>query len=77
MKSKLLIGALFVLALLIPGIASAKSYYYPKIIVDIYVNKDSTVKVEEHQTFNFDGEYHYSFRDFFAAFVVESIVYNY
>ncbi|MCX6811851.1 MAG: DUF2207 domain-containing protein, partial [Candidatus Berkelbacteria bacterium] len=63
MKSRLLIIALFVLALLIPGIASAKSYYYPKIIVDIYVNRDSTVKVEEHQIFNFEGEYHYSFRD--------------
>ena len=63
MKSKLLICALFVLIILIPGFASAKSYYYPKISVDIYINKDSTVKVEEHQTFNFEGEYSFAFRD--------------
>ncbi|MBU2595308.1 DUF2207 domain-containing protein [Patescibacteria group bacterium] len=63
MKTRLEICALFVLVLLIPGFASAKSYYYPKIIVDIYVNKDSTVKVEEHQTFNFEGEYSFAYRD--------------
>jgi hypothetical protein len=57
--SLILLSAIFVF----PAKALAKSYYYPKIVVDIYVNHDSTVKVEEHQTFNFEGEYHYSFRD--------------
>ena len=63
MKKTLFIIGLFLAVLLIPNFVFAKSYYYPKIIVDIYVNPDSTVKVEEHQTFNFEGDYSYAYRD--------------
>lgn len=47
---------------LFPSSASAKSYYYSDYKVDIYINEDSTVKVEEEMTLNFQGKFSYVYR---------------
>jgi hypothetical protein len=41
---------------------SERSYYYDKISQKFTVNKDTTVDVEEIQTYNFTGEYHKGWR---------------
>lgn len=39
-----------------------RHYDYDKIIVNAKVNQDTTVNIEEQQTFNFTGEYHQGWR---------------
>lgn len=42
--------------------AQARSYEYGKIEINATVNKDTTVDVEERQTFDYHGEYHQGLR---------------
>lgn len=43
--------------------STEKIYYYQSISDDIKVNQDSTVNVEEKQTYNYVGEFHAGWRD--------------
>ncbi len=54
------ITALLLLALFAPGIllAQTRSYHYASIDTMVVVNKDTTIDVEETQTYSFLGEYH-------------------
>src|SRR4051812_18139404 len=49
--------AFLVLLLSFPKTASAKSFSFPKVSVDIYVQADSSIKIKELRTFYFDGSF--------------------
>ncbi|MFH1366480.1 MAG: DUF2207 domain-containing protein [Patescibacteria group bacterium] len=60
MKKYFLIFALLILFLWPGGVfAQEKSWFFDKWDVDITINKDSTFLVQEAQTFNFTGNYHW------------------
>lgn len=50
-------------AILLPCLAFAGEYYYQDYEVEIFVNQDSTLNVEEKQTYHLDGNFGYFFRD--------------
>lgn len=54
------LSALLVLALFAPGflLAQTRSYHYASIDTTVVVNKDTTINIEEAQTYLFEGEYH-------------------
>lgn len=64
-KNFLLLGFFVVFAILFTGVKTslAKSYHYTSISTTIHVNSDSTLDIEEKQTFNFRGNFHAGERD--------------
>lgn len=57
--SKKILLAIIITAVFAPAIAKAqnRSYYYDNIDVTVTVNQDSTLTVEEEQTYNYTGKY--------------------
>ena len=52
----------FLLFSFFPFSSYAKSYVYEDIDVDIFIQKDTTLRVEEMQTYRFEGEFHKGWR---------------
>ncbi|MBI5229306.1 DUF2207 domain-containing protein [Candidatus Micrarchaeota archaeon] len=55
---------LVVFLLLLAGLAEAKSYYFPQVELNYELEDDASVFVKEKLTFNFEGDFHYAYRDF-------------
>ncbi len=50
--------------LLLPATLSAKSYEITNVQIDAQLTRKGNMKVQEHRTFNFNGQFSYSFRSF-------------
>jgi len=50
--------------LLLPAALSAKSYEITSVQIDAQLTRKGNMKVVEHRTFNFNGQFSYSFRSF-------------
>lgn len=63
-RQKKLFVVIIALVLITPAslIAQTRNYYYESISQKFVVNKDTSVDVEETQTYNFTGEYHKGWR---------------
>ncbi len=59
------VSIFFIVCIIFPQkiFAQERSYEYTSINANIEVNKDSTIKVEEHQKFLFSGTYHQGWRE--------------
>ncbi|MFO7732814.1 MAG: DUF2207 domain-containing protein, partial [Candidatus Aminicenantes bacterium] len=54
-----LLAALWALSAAVP--ASAKDYYFPEVRIAISVERDGTFLVDEHRTFEFEGDFSFAF----------------
>ncbi|MGB9694593.1 MAG: DUF2207 domain-containing protein [Caldisericaceae bacterium] len=49
-----------ILVAVLPSVASAKDYYFPKVVVTISIQKDGSFDVVENRTYNFSGDFHWA-----------------
>jgi uncharacterized membrane protein YgcG len=50
-----------VAALTLAGCGGGKSYSFPEVRIDATVNQDGSLSIEEHRTFDFDGDFSFAF----------------
>jgi len=62
LKSLTIISTLFLIAPVFLFAQTNRNYYYENISQKFTVNQDTSVNVEETQTYNFTGEYHKGWR---------------
>lgn len=67
---KLLVLSILAVCLILtffPQNTYAKDYYFPKVRVNIYINKDGSFDITEERTFRFSGEFHW------ATYTIEKV----
>src|SRR6187549_186705 len=55
--TKLFLIVLFAVFALFPKPVEAKSFFFPSVVINAQINKDTSVNFEEKRTFDFDGSF--------------------